>query len=238
MESIMKAELYLIPCPITEGKDTSVIPKHTIDAVLKCSVFLVENIKQARRFLKALNPEMDIDALQFYGMGKHADPSELAEALNHLDQGKHVGIISDAGCPAVADPGWEAVHIAHKKGVHIRPLVGPSSILLTLMASGLNGQLFTFHGYLSIDPKERASALRGMVSDSQRTAITHLFMDTPFRNEKLYKDVLSAASADMRLCLAQDVTGPDEWIQTKTISLWKKSNPVFKKIPMMMALGH
>jgi 16S rRNA (cytidine1402-2'-O)-methyltransferase len=234
----MKGKLYLIPCPITEGKDSSVIPVSTASSALKCKVFIVENVKHARRFLKALDSDIDIDSLQFYSMGKHAEPHEMADAIQHLNTGLDVGIMSDAGCPAVADPGWEAVHMAHEQGAEVHPLVGPSSILLTLMASGLNGQNFTFHGYLPIDKKERISALRNMISETSRSGITHLFMDTPFRNEKLFQDVLSSANADMRLCLAQDLTGPYQWIKTMSISDWKKKKPIFKKIPMMMALGH
>jgi len=234
----MKGTFYLIPCPITDGKDDSVIPLGTASFALRCKYFLVENVKQARRYLKTLDRDVDIDSFTFYAMGKHAEIEEMTQAILRLQEGYDLGMISDAGCPAVADPGWEAVQRAQEMGITVKPLVGPNSILLTLMASGLNGQQFSFHGYLPIDKKERSHALKSMGQDSQRTGITHLFMDTPFRNERLFNDVLDNCSSELRLCLAQDVTGTEEWIKTKSILDWKKSKPTFKKLPMMMALGH
>jgi 16S rRNA (cytidine1402-2'-O)-methyltransferase len=238
MDRIMSGTLYLIPCPITEGGTTEVIPLETSSIALRCRIFIVENVKQARRYLKSLDRSTDIDELQFYSMGKHADDVEQSSIIAHLKSGEDVGMISDAGCPAVADPGWELVALAHQNGISVRPLVGPSSILLTLMASGMNGQSFAFHGYLPIDKTDRQQSIREMVRSIERSGATQLFMDTPFRNEKLFQDILSNAPDNFNLCLAQDVTGPKERIITKSIQAWKSKSPDFLKIPMMMALGH
>jgi 16S rRNA (cytidine1402-2'-O)-methyltransferase len=238
MDGVMMGTLFLIPCPITEGGSMDVIPTETSSIALRSRIFLVENVKQARRYLKSLDPSVDINRIQFHSMGKHAEAEELSSIITHLKSGQDVGMISDAGCPAVADPGWEMVDLAHKNGIHVRPLVGPSSILLTLMASGMNGQAFSFHGYLPIDKSDRQQSIKDMVRSIERNGATQLFMDTPFRNEKLFKDILSNSPDNLRLCLAQDVTGAKELIITKSIKDWKSKSPDFQKIPMMMALGH
>jgi 16S rRNA (cytidine1402-2'-O)-methyltransferase len=198
---------------------------------------MVENIKVTRRYLKKLDRAVDIDSIHFYEMGKHAEDAELSKALEQLKAGQDLGVISDAGCPGVADPGSLIVHHAQMAGIPVRPLVGPSSILLTLMGSGFNGQSFSFHGYAPKDKGDRKRFLAEL-SQGAKHGSTQLLMDTPFRNMSLFDDILAYCPDNLRLCIAKDLTGSQESILTKRISDWSKSKPSLAKVPVMFAIGH
>lgn len=238
--------LYLIPCTLianpSEGgtpEDIArTLPPYNRDIVLGIKHFVVEDVRTARRFLRTLSRDIDIDSLTFYDMGKHADPSRFATYLKPLQQGADMGIISEAGCPAVADPGCDIVAIAQRQGLQVVPLVGPSSIILAVMASGLGGQSFAFHGYLPIDSGERTRRLRQLESRSRDEHQTQLFIETPYRNAKLFADVLSACNPATRLCIAAGITTEHEWIRTQTLREWRKTGlPDLKKIPAIFAIS-
>lgn len=196
------AALYLIPVTLGDTPHDRVLPAANADIVRSIRHFVVEEIRTARRFLKAVDRNIDIDALTFYEMGKHADPSRFSSFLRPLREGQDVGVISEAGCPAVADPGADLVAIAQQEGLRVVPLVGPSSILLAVMASGFNGQSFAFHGYLPIDGPARTKRLKQLEARSRDEHQTQLFIETPYRNAKLFADILSACSPKTRLCVA------------------------------------
>ncbi|MCI6644076.1 MAG: SAM-dependent methyltransferase, partial [Bacteroidales bacterium] len=198
----METALYLIPVTLGETPVSQVLPPYNREVILGIRHFIVEEIRTARRFLKQVERSIDIDALTFYPMGKHADEARFSSYLEPLRQGESVGIISEAGCPAVADPGADVVAIAQREGLRVVPLVGPSSILLAVMASGFNGQSFAFHGYLPIDPSERQKRLKQLEGRSQTEDQTQLFIETPYRNGKMIKDVLSACAPSTRFCIA------------------------------------
>ena len=233
-----KGELYLIPNALSEGSLQKVIPQGIIPQITSLRYFIVENIRTSRRYLKKLDPDISIDDIQFFEMGKHANDEDLQITLRLLGKGQDVGVISDAGCPGVADPGSEIVSRAHQAGIRVIPWVGPSSILMALMASGLNGQQFSFHGYLAKDKKARFDQLKYFSQSITQRGDTHIFMDTPFRNSSLYADVLQACPGQIRLCIAKDITGSKEWIKTLSLSEWKKQKPDIDKIPVIFVLGH
>ncbi len=224
----MKAgKVYLIPTVLFEDS-LETIPPYILDAVKDCSVFFVENEKTTRRFFKKIWKEMVIDDYQWYAIHK-AEAAIKQEFLQLLKAGKNIGIVSEAGCPGVADPGQFLVAAAQQAGITIKPLVGPSSILLALMASGMNGQCFQFHGYLPIDSLERKNKLRELENDSQRRNCTQIFIETPYRNNALIKDILSQCKETTHFCIAVDITGPSENIQTKTIRNWNQKIPDIHK---------
>ena len=213
------------------------IPAYNIEVIHRCRHFIVEEIRTARRFLKAVDRDIDIDALTFYEMGKHADPARFSQYLEPLRRGEDVGVISEAGCPAVADPGADVVAIAQREGLDVVPLVGPSSILLSVMASGFNGQSFAFHGYLPIDAAQRAKRLKVLEARSVSERQTQLFIETPYRNAKLFADICHVCSPRTRLCVAAGITTDSEWIKTRTIGEWKKTGlPDLGKIPAIFLI--
>jgi 16S rRNA (cytidine1402-2'-O)-methyltransferase len=220
-------KVYLIPTVLYEDA-LETIPAYLLDAVKDCSVFFVENEKTARRFLKKLWREMVIDDYLWYAIHK-AEDTVKKEFLQALQAGKHIGIISEAGCPGVADPGQILVEAAQQAGALVKPLVGPSSILLALMASGMNGQCFQFHGYLPIDSLERKKKIRELEADSQKRNCTQLFIETPYRNNPLIKDLLDSCRDETRLCIAVDITAPSETIRTRSVKEWKKQTPDIHK---------
>lgn len=220
-------KLYLIPTVLHE-EALETIPAYLLDAVKDCQVFFVENEKTARRFLKKLWREMVIDDYQWFAIHK-AEETVIHSFLQLLTQGKNIGILSEAGCPGVADPGQLLVVAAQKKNITIKPLTGPSSILLSLMASGMNGQCFQFHGYLPIDAVERKKKIRELEADSLKRNCTQLFIETPYRNNALVKDVLENCRPHTRFCIAVDITAPTEQIRTKNIGDWKKEIPDIHK---------
>lgn len=216
-----KGTLYLIPCTLGDTPAQQVLPQQVIDIARKLQNFVVEHPKTARQFLSALKPEQPIQSMHFASLNEHTTTSELAGLLAPLLAGHDIGIISEAGCPGIADPGADLVALAHRHGIRVIPLVGPSSILLALMASGLNGQCFAFHGYLPIEDTERKKAIVALEAESLKRHQTQLFIETPYRNEKLYNALLSHCRPNTLLCVASDITLPSEQIRTYPIKGWK-----------------
>jgi 16S rRNA (cytidine1402-2'-O)-methyltransferase len=220
----MKApgKLYLIPVPLGENDPTEVLPqtiKRTIEFI---DDYIVENEKTARRFIKAIHPEKIQAALHLSALNKHTEASEHKQMIQPCLEGKNVGLMSEAGCPGVADPGAAIVKLAHEKGIQVVPLVGPSSILLAVMGSGMNGQSFAFNGYLPIDKGEKKSALKNFETLSQNKNQSQLFIETPYRNNKLLEDLLHTLQPNTHLCIAADLTLPTEFIKTLRVQDWKK----------------
>ena len=233
----MSPALYLIPVPIGDTPHDRVLPAYNRELILSIRHFIVEEVRTARRFLKQVCRDIDIDALTFQPMGKHAEAAAFASYLEPLRHGESIGVISEAGCPAVADPGAALVEIAQREGLKVVPLVGPSSILLSVMASGFNGQSFAFHGYLPIDGGDRAKALKRYEARSAAEDETELFIETPFRNDKLFKEILAACSPKTRLCIAAGLTGESEFVRTLTIAQWRSMPaPPINKIPAIFLI--
>ena len=233
----MEAALYLIPVTLGNTPISNVLPTYNKEIILSIRHFIVEELRTARRFLKAVEKNIDIDALTFYEMGKHADASRFSQYLEPLRKGLPVGVISEAGCPAVADPGADVVAIAQREGLRVVPLVGPSSILLAVMASGFNGQSFAFHGYLPIDAGARSKRLKQLESRSAAEHQTQLFIETPYRNEKLMADLLATCNPQTKLCIAAGLTTEQEYVRSQSIRDWKKNGLTqISKIPTIFAI--
>lgn len=225
MPAPISGTLYLLPCTLGDTPAQQVLPQHVITIARSLSYFVVEQAKTARQFLSALKHEQAIQSLHFSTLNEHTAAQDVAALLTPLLQGHDVAIISEAGCPGIADPGALLVDLAHRKGIKVVPLVGPSSILLSLMASGLNGQCFAFHGYLPIEEQERKKMLARLEDESSKRQQTQLFIETPYRNDKLFASLLNHCAATTRLCIACDITLPTEQIQTRSIAQWKKAPP-------------
>ena len=235
----MEPALYLIPVTLGETEVSRVLPSYNAEVILQIKHFIVEEVRSARRFLKKVDRNIQIDDLAFYPMGKHASPELFASYLRPLEQGESVGVISEAGCPAVADPGADVVAIAQRKGLRVVPLVGPSSILLAVMASGFNGQSFAFNGYLPIEPGERTKRLKLLEQRVYAERQTQLFIETPYRNAKLFAEILRTCRPQTRLCVAAGLTCAEEFIRTRTIQEWKKHPlPDLSKIPAIWVIGN
>jgi 16S rRNA (cytidine1402-2'-O)-methyltransferase len=228
--------LYLIPVTLGDTAVEKVIPAFNTTILSGLKFFIVENIRSARRFMKRCAPSMDIDALTFFELNKHTDKERIGSYLLPMRDGENIGVLSEAGCPAVADPGADVVAIAQQKGYKVVPLVGPSSILMAVMASGFNGQSFAFHGYLPIDTNERAKRLKQLEARSYNEDQTQLFIETPFRNRKLAEDILMHCKPQTRLCIAMNISCEDEQIVTKTIQAWKGKLPEMHKKPCVFLL--
>ncbi|MBP3775183.1 MAG: SAM-dependent methyltransferase [Bacteroidaceae bacterium] len=229
--------LYLIPCTLGNAPIEQVLPSYNKEVILGIRHFIVEEVRTARRFLKAVDKGIDIDELTFCPMGKHADAALFRQYLRPLAQGEPVGVISEAGCPAIADPGALIVALAHQQGFRVVPLVGPSSILLALMASGFNGQNFSFHGYLPIDPAGRTAKIKKMESAAYADRQTQLFIETPYRNAQMMQELLRTCRSQTRICLAAGITCPEEYIRTLTVQEWRKVTlPDLRKIPAIFLL--
>jgi 16S rRNA (cytidine1402-2'-O)-methyltransferase len=220
-------KVYLIPSFLHEDA-VETIPAYITDAVKDCQVFFVENERSARRYLKKLWKEMVIDDYPWFTIHK-AENEVQQQFTGLLKEGKNIGIISEAGCPGVADPGQLLVDAAQKINAVVKPLVGPSSILLALMGSGMNGQCFQFHGYLPIDNIDRKKTIRELEADSTKKNCTQIFIETPYRNNQLLGDILQSCREETRICIAVDITSPLESIRTKTIKQWKKEVPDLHK---------
>jgi len=231
-----KGNLYLIPSLLGDNEPLEVLPMLVKKVIDITTHFIVENEKSARAFIKKVNPGKSQPSLMLFVLNKYTDPAEFARFLEPCRQGQPVGIISEAGVPCVADPGANIVKIAHQENIRVVPLTGPSSILLALMASGMNGQKFTFNGYLPVDTPGRKKAIRHLEADL-RKGTTQIFMETPYRNMKMLEDVLAAADDNTRLCIATDITLPTEYIKTKTIAQWRKAVPDLQKRPCIFILG-
>lgn len=233
----MEAALYLIPVTLGDTPLERVLPSYNRTVVLGIRHFIVEEVRTARRFLKQVERSIDIDALTFYPMGKHADAALFARYLEPLRRGEPVGVISEAGCPAVVDPGADVVAVAQREGLKVVPLVGPSSILLAVMASGFNGQSFAFHGYLPIEPTARAKALKRLESQAVNENQTQLFIETPYRNARMMADIMRACRPQTRLCVAAGLTTPQEYIRTLTVKQWRETKmPELAKVPAIFVL--
>lgn len=236
-----KGTLYLIP-NVLNSPLTNTIPVSVQEVVQQTSTYIVENTKEARRYLIKLGIKtwgISPDSLTFLELDKHANEQQQTHYLRTALEGKNIGLISDAGCPAVADPGSGVVAAAHRQGIRVVPLVGPSSILLALMASGMNGQNFAFNGYLPITTHEKKQQLVALEKKVWQQNQTQIFMETPYRNQQLFDDVLQCCQGNTRLCVARNLTLPDEWIQTRTIAEWKKmtEKPLLHKQPTVFVLG-
>lgn len=225
-------KLYLIPTTLgdTSASDASrqsdpmdVLPQTVKRAIALLDIYIVENEKTARRFIKSILPEKVQASLQLSALNKHTEPKEFQQMIRPCLEGKNIGLMSEAGCPGVADPGAAIVKIAHEKGIQVVPLVGPSSILLAVMASGMNGQSFAFNGYLPIDKSEKKTALKNLEKLSADKNQSQLFIETPYRNNKMLEDLLLALQPSTYLCIAADLTLPTEYIRTQRISDWKKT---------------
>jgi 16S rRNA (cytidine1402-2'-O)-methyltransferase len=230
--------LYLIPTILADDTADQVISPQVKDTVRRLTYFIVENLRTARRYVKSICPELVIEQLQFVQVDKDATPVQVQASLKPLlEQGIDAGIISEAGCPGIADPGAEVAKYAHQKGIRVVPFAGPSAILLSLMASGFNGQRFAFHGYLPIEKGPRLQALRNLEKEMLQRDQTQIFMETPYRNNKLLEDLLQNLSGGTRLCIAANITSPQhEFIQTKTIAEWKGKLPDIHKQPAVFLI--
>ena len=226
--------IYLIPCVLAEGaKET--IPSYVTDAVKKCSVIFAENERTARRFLKMMDPSIVIDDYEWFAIHK-AEEEQLQHFTGKIKEGKDIAIISEAGCPGVADPGQLLVAAAQKLNCSIRPLVGPSSILLALMASGMNGQQFEFAGYLPIDHTEKIKKIKELEAASKKNNSTKIFIETPYRNDQLLESLLRSCEKTTRLCIAVNITAANEMIRTMSMGEWEKKKPVLHKQPAIFLL--
>ncbi len=219
----MEGVLYLIPNTLGDSAIDRVLPSYNVEVIRGIKNFIVEDVRTTRRFLKRVDSNINIDELQFFTLNGHTKHEEIYSYLEPLKKGMDMGIISEAGCPAIADPGAEVVRIAQERGYHVVPLVGPSSILLGLMASGFNGQSFAFVGYLPIKDNERILRIKQLEKRAHVERQSQIFIETPYRNEKMFSDILSSCSAETKLCIACDITLPTEYIKTKTVAEWKKS---------------
>jgi 16S rRNA (cytidine1402-2'-O)-methyltransferase len=234
MASAAIGKVFLIPSFIDE-ENLQTIPAYILDAVKECNCFFVENERSARRYLKQLWKEMVIDNYEWHTI--HKAESEVKDTFKKiLQRGVTIGIISEAGCPGVADPGQLLVETAHAMGATVKPFVGPSSILLALMASGMNGQSFQFAGYLPIDAAERIKILKELESESAKKNCTQIFIETPYRNNQLTESICKTLKPSTRLCIAADITGINEFIKTKTIAGWKNKLPDIHKHPAIFLL--
>ncbi len=232
----MQASLFLIPVTLGDTEHRKVLPDYNHDIIVQIKYFVVENIRTARRFLKKTEPSINIDDLTFYELNKHTSPEEIAGHLTPLAKGEHLGVISEAGCPAIADPGADIVSIAQRKGYPIVPLVGPSSILMALMASGFNGQSFAFNGYLPIDSTERTQMIRKLENRIYAEHQTQIFIETPYRNNKLAEEFIRTCRQATKLCIASDITCDNEFIRTRTMKEWNGKIPDLNKKPTIFLL--
>ncbi len=233
---MIEAALYLFPVGLSDSAMTEVLPQANIDLLRQVRYFVVENLRSARRFLKKVDRNIDIDSLTFTELSEHTAAAEIPAMLAPLERGEAIGVISEAGCPAVADPGADLVAAAQRRGLKVIPLVGPSSILLSLMASGFNGQSFAFEGYLPIEDSARGKRLKEMQLRIQRERQTQIFIETPYRNNKLLAELCQRLPGNMLLCVASDITGPKQSIITRPLSAWAKSTYDYNKIPTIFLL--
>ena len=232
----MQAALYLIPVTLGDTDIDRVLPNHNRTIIAGISHYVVENIRSARRFLRKSNPDIVIDDLTFYTLDEHTRPEEIASFLAPLRDGKPVGVISEAGCPAIADPGADLVAIAQREGLPVVPLVGPSSILMSLMASGFNGQSFAFNGYLPVEPAERTRKIKQLEQRAYSEDQTQIFIETPYRNHKMIEELVRTCRPTTRLCVACDISCEGEEIHTRTIAQWKKAQYDIQKRPAIFLI--
>jgi 16S rRNA (cytidine1402-2'-O)-methyltransferase len=228
--------IYLIPTSLGDCSFDRILPAYNNHVVGGLKFFIVEDVRTARRFLKKMDPATDIDSLTFFILNQHTTPEELSGFLRPMFDGNDMGVLSEAGCPAIADPGADVVAMAQKQNFSIVPLVGPSSILLSLMASGFNGQSFAFVGYLPIQPADRAKMLRKLENKAYTENQSQIFIETPYRNMKMLEEILQVCQPATRLCIAADITLESEFIKTKTIKEWRLQLPNLNKRPCIFLI--
>lgn len=231
-----KGTLYLIPSPLGENDPAEVIPAAVLESLSRFRTFVVEEVRTARRYLSKAGLKGHIEELEFHELNEHTDRAAVESYLSLFDNGNDVALISEAGLPAVADPGAQLVALCHSHGIRVVPHSGPSSLMLALMASGLNGQSFAFCGYLPAKSDERKSRLKAIEKHSAASRQTQIFIETPYRNDSMISDILSVCQPRTRLCIAADITLPDAFIKTKTVEEWKKEKPVIGKRPCVFLI--
>jgi len=224
-----KGTLFLIPSVIAENTAESVLPSCVINLINDIDEFIVEDERSARRYLKNISYSKPLNSLILHTLNKHTDKNDIPFFIESLLKGNNVGLLSEAGCPCIADPGSEIVKLAHENKIKVKPLVGPSSILLALIASGFNGQNFAFNGYLPIEKNARIKKIKELENKANHNYQTQIFMETPFRNMQLLNDILNCCSTSTLLCIAANITGEDEFIETRTIEEWKNKIPEINK---------
>lgn len=229
-------KLYLIPSPLGENDPAEVIPGPVLDRLKDIRTYVVEEVRTARRYLSRAGLKGQIDSLEFHELNEHTDIETIEGYISLFSDGRDVGLISEAGLPAVADPGAQLVDLAHRNGIDVIPCTGPSSLMLALMASGLNGQSFAFCGYLPAKTDERRETLKSIEKLSAARRQTQIFIETPYRNDSMLADILSVCRPTTRLCIAADVTLPDAFIRTKTVGQWKKEGIAIGKRPCVFCL--
>lgn len=236
MKENSKPSLYLIPVTLGDSSHERVLPSYNNDIIRTLRYFIVENVRSARRFLKKCDPSIDIDSLTFYELNKHTDHTQLSTFLEPMKKGESMGIISEAGCPAIADPGADVVALAQEMQIKVVPLVGPSSLLMAMMGSGFNGQSFAFHGYLPIDSGERTRKLKQLENRVYSEHQTQLFIETPYRNQKLAEEIIQICKPQTLLCIAMNISLESEYIVTRTIQQWKGKLPDMQKRPCVFLI--
>lgn len=232
-----KGILYLIPTVIAPNTESKVLPADLVKLCNQLDYYLVENVRTARRCLSAMQIERPIPEITFHELSKNTNSADLPELMKPIFEGKSIGVMSEAGCPGIADPGALAVAFAHHHGIIVEPWVGPSSIFLALMGSGFSGQSFAFSGYLPIEKQERVQALKMMEQKAFKSRETQIFMETPYRNNQLLEDILKTCSANLKLCIAKNVTAADQMIISDSIQNWKKKIPELHKVPCIFLLA-
>lgn len=232
----METALYLLPVTLGDTPIERVLPAYNKEIILGIKHFIVEDVRSARRFLKKVETSINIDELTFYPLNKHTSSEDLSGYLKPLQEGYSMGVISEAGCPAVADPGADVVAMAQRKNLKVVPLVGPSSIILSVMGAGFNGQSFAFHGYLPIETADRIKRLKELEGRIYSENQTQLFIETPYRNNKMMEDILKTCRPQTKLCIAANITCEGEYIHTKTIREWKGHLPDLTKVPCIFLI--
>ncbi|MEZ5196062.1 MAG: SAM-dependent methyltransferase [Bacteroidales bacterium] len=233
---MITGQLFLIPSFLSDNKPSHVFPEFNLEMINSLDEFIVEDVRTARRFLRKIGYKQDFEQVKFHVLDKYTDLSVVPGFLVSALDGKDVGLLSEAGVPCIADPGAIVVELAHQKNIKVVPLIGPSSILLALMASGFNGQNFVFHGYLPIQDKDRIRELRLIEQNARALNQTQIFIETPYRNNKMLQSILDACAKDTLLCLGINITSKEERILTKSIGDWKKKIPDLHKIPVVFLL--
>jgi 16S rRNA (cytidine1402-2'-O)-methyltransferase len=233
----MPGKVFLIPNTLGDSDPSDVLPQKVFDILRELDHFIVENIRNARRFIIKCGYTKSIDNIRFFELNKHTRPGDIAGYLDVCIKEINIGVISEAGVPGVADPGADIVSIAHEKSLEVIPLVGPSSILMSIMASGLNGQNFVFHGYLPIKGHDRSRRLKEIGNSVIKSNQTQIFIETPYRNNQLIEDIIKSCPNDLKLCIAADISLSTEFIKTKSIADWKKKKPDLHKRPSIYLIG-
>lgn len=232
----LRPALYMLPVGLSEVSPEKALPAYNMEVMRSLRHFIVENVRTARRFLRACMCDFPIDECSFVELNGHTDPSAIPSFLQPLRDGHPMGLMSEAGCPGIADPGADVVAIAQREKLKVIPLVGPSSILMSLMASGFNGQGFAFCGYLPVKPDERTKAIKELENRARRSGQTQIFIETPYRNNALLHSLATTLAADTMLCVAADITAPDEYIATRKAAAWKTDIPDLNKRPAIFLI--